>query len=142
MTLICSLQETLTGFKWMGNVSHDLIQKGKTVLFAFEEAIGFMNGSEVRTMLGVYFPSVMNSDSPEILTAVVYLFSLIMMSGPHEVDCFLVNDFQPLLNDFLIYFFTLCPILLEGFLQGCHGAGKFDSGALWLWLLLPCAVHS
>lgn len=31
----------------MGNVSHALMKKGKTILFAFEEAIGFMNGSEV-----------------------------------------------------------------------------------------------
>nr|XP_045590179.1 phosphoglucomutase-2-like [Procambarus clarkii] len=45
--------ETLTGFKWMGNVSYDLLQKGKTVLFAFEEAIGFMNGSEVLDKDGV-----------------------------------------------------------------------------------------
>ncbi|XP_076062732.1 phosphoglucomutase 2 isoform X2 [Oratosquilla oratoria] len=45
--------ETLTGFKWMGNVGYDLIQEGKTVLFAFEEAIGFMNGSEVLDKDGV-----------------------------------------------------------------------------------------
>ncbi|KAG7174532.1 phosphoglucomutase-2-like [Homarus americanus] len=45
--------ETLTGFKWMGNVSYDLLQKDKTVLFAFEEAIGFMNGSEVLDKDGV-----------------------------------------------------------------------------------------
>ncbi len=35
-------QETLTGFKWMGNKAHDLMSQGKTVLFAFEESIGFM----------------------------------------------------------------------------------------------------
>lgn len=34
--------ETLTGFKWMGNTAFDLVQKGKKVLFCFEEAIGFM----------------------------------------------------------------------------------------------------
>ena len=33
-------QETLTGFKWMANKSIELMEKGKTVLFAFEEAIG------------------------------------------------------------------------------------------------------
>ena len=33
-------QETLTGFKWMGNKAYDLKQQGKTVIFAFEEAIG------------------------------------------------------------------------------------------------------
>jgi len=34
------MQETLTGFKWMGNKTCDLMKSGKTVLFAFEEAIG------------------------------------------------------------------------------------------------------
>jgi len=34
------LQETLTGFKWMGNLASDLMAQGKTVLFSFEEAIG------------------------------------------------------------------------------------------------------
>ena len=33
-------QETLTGFKWMGNVTNTLLSQGKHVLFAFEEAIG------------------------------------------------------------------------------------------------------
>lgn len=37
-----NFDETLTGFKWMGNRSIDLMKEGKKVLFAFEEAIGFM----------------------------------------------------------------------------------------------------
>lgn len=45
--------ETLTGFKWMGNKSHELINAGKTVLFAFEEAIGFMFTSTVLDKDGV-----------------------------------------------------------------------------------------
>lgn len=35
-----ALQETLTGFKWLANKAIDLMNEGKTVLFAFEEAIG------------------------------------------------------------------------------------------------------
>ncbi|PGH19317.1 hypothetical protein AJ80_04070 [Polytolypa hystricis UAMH7299] len=35
-------QETLTGFKWLGNVARDLECKGYTVPFAFEEALGYM----------------------------------------------------------------------------------------------------
>ncbi|XP_048365627.1 phosphopentomutase [Sphaerodactylus townsendi] len=35
-------EETLTGFKWMGNRAKQLEDQGKTVLFAFEEAIGYM----------------------------------------------------------------------------------------------------
>lgn len=45
--------ETLTGFKWMGNKSHELINAGKTVLFAFEEAIGFMFSPTVLDKDGV-----------------------------------------------------------------------------------------
>ncbi|XP_019859006.1 PREDICTED: phosphoglucomutase-2-like [Amphimedon queenslandica] len=45
--------ETLTGFKWMGNLSHTLLEKGEEVLFAFEEAIGFMFGTAVLDEDGV-----------------------------------------------------------------------------------------
>lgn len=36
----------MTGFKWMGNVADNLMKEGKTVLFAFEESIGFMCDTE------------------------------------------------------------------------------------------------
>jgi len=45
--------ETLTGFKHMGNQTHKLIKSGETVLFAYEEAIGFMCGTEVLDKDGV-----------------------------------------------------------------------------------------
>ena len=34
--------ETLTGFKWLGNVARDLAKAGYDVAFAFEEALGYM----------------------------------------------------------------------------------------------------
>lgn len=34
--------ETLTGFKWLGNVARDLESEGYDVVFAFEEALGYM----------------------------------------------------------------------------------------------------
>eukprot|EP01130_Rhizamoeba_saxonica_P014261 TRINITY_DN6216_c0_g1_i1.p1 TRINITY_DN6216_c0_g1~~TRINITY_DN6216_c0_g1_i1.p1 ORF type:complete len:585 (+),score=123.78 TRINITY_DN6216_c0_g1_i1:30-1784(+) len=37
-------EETLTGFKWIGNKSYDLTQEGYKTLFAYEEAIGYMIG--------------------------------------------------------------------------------------------------
>ena len=37
-------EETLTGFKWLGNKALDLEADGYKVLFAYEEAIGFMLG--------------------------------------------------------------------------------------------------
>ena len=38
-------EETLTGFKWIGNRALDMVAEGYTVLFSFEEAIGFCVGS-------------------------------------------------------------------------------------------------
>uniref|UniRef100_A0AAQ4R735 Phosphoglucomutase 2 n=1 Tax=Gasterosteus aculeatus aculeatus TaxID=481459 RepID=A0AAQ4R735_GASAC len=46
-------EETLTGFKWMGNRAQDLLDQGKTVLFAFEEAIGYMCSPSVLDKDGV-----------------------------------------------------------------------------------------
>lgn len=53
-------QETLTGFKWMGNVARELESAGKTVPFAYEEALGYM------------FPSVCY-DKDGITAAAVFL---------------------------------------------------------------------
>lgn len=53
-------QETLTGFKWMGNVARELEKTGKKVPFAYEEALGYM------------FPSVCY-DKDGITAAAVFL---------------------------------------------------------------------
>lgn len=45
-------EETLTGFKWLGNRACELKNEGVEVLFAFEEAIGFMIGGIV---YGIFF---------------------------------------------------------------------------------------
>lgn len=37
-----TFRETLTGFKWLGNVAAEMEGEGYEVLFAYEEAIGFM----------------------------------------------------------------------------------------------------
>lgn len=52
-------EETLTGFKWMGNKADELEKQSKTVLFAFEEAIGFMCGTTVLDKDGVSAAAVM-----------------------------------------------------------------------------------
>lgn len=52
-------QETLTGFKWMGNIAHEHMLRGEDVLFAYEEAIGFMFGSSVLDKDGVSAAVVM-----------------------------------------------------------------------------------
>ncbi|BFZ14674.1 hypothetical protein BsWGS_17713 [Bradybaena similaris] len=50
--------ETLTGFKWMGNETDRLLKMNKHVLFAFEEAIGFMCGSHVLDKDGILAAAV------------------------------------------------------------------------------------
>jgi phosphomannomutase len=46
-------EDTLTGFKWMGNRSHELLKQNKKILFCFEEAIGFMCGTNVLDKDGI-----------------------------------------------------------------------------------------
>ncbi|XP_054261406.1 phosphopentomutase-like isoform X2 [Macrosteles quadrilineatus] len=48
-----NFEETLTGFKWMGTRSAELEAQGKTVLYAFEESIGYMCGTGVLDKDGV-----------------------------------------------------------------------------------------
>jgi len=48
-----SFTETLTGFKWMGSKTVELQAQGKRVLFAYEEAIGFMCGMAVLDKDGI-----------------------------------------------------------------------------------------
>ena len=48
-----NFEDTLTGFKWMGNSADRLINDNQQVLFAFEEAIGFMYGDQVLDKDGV-----------------------------------------------------------------------------------------
>lgn len=48
-----SCEDTLTGFKWMGNRAHQLGNEGKRVIFSFEEAIGFMCGTKVLDKDGI-----------------------------------------------------------------------------------------
>jgi len=46
-------EETLTGFKWMANRGLQLKKEGFTILFAFEEALGYMCGIDVPDKDGV-----------------------------------------------------------------------------------------
>ncbi|KAG2178055.1 hypothetical protein INT43_003308 [Umbelopsis isabellina] len=46
-------EETLTGFKWIGNRAQELENQGYNAVFAFEEAIGFTVGKVVRDKDGV-----------------------------------------------------------------------------------------
>ena len=45
--------ETLTGFKWLGNKSSELTANGTTVLFSYEEALGYCVGDAVADKDGI-----------------------------------------------------------------------------------------
>ena len=47
------VEDTLTGFKWLGNRAIELEKEGYTVLLAYEEAIGFMLNDSVKDKDGV-----------------------------------------------------------------------------------------
>lgn len=53
-------EQTLTGFKWLGNIARRREAAGDTVLFAFEEAIGFM------------FPAGASMDKDGVAAAAVF----------------------------------------------------------------------
>ncbi|XP_063762955.1 glucose 1,6-bisphosphate synthase isoform X2 [Eleginops maclovinus] len=46
-------EETLPGFKWIGNRIHELYKTGNSVIFAFEESIGFLCGGLIPDKDGV-----------------------------------------------------------------------------------------
>ncbi|XP_031429719.1 glucose 1,6-bisphosphate synthase [Clupea harengus] len=46
-------EETLPGFKWIGNKIHELAKTGNEVIFSFEESIGFLCGNMVPDKDGV-----------------------------------------------------------------------------------------
>ncbi|KAI4138698.1 MAG: hypothetical protein LQ341_004545, partial [Variospora aurantia] len=48
-----TVQETLTGFKWLGNAAKDLEKQGKNVHFAYEEALGYMFPNVVHDKDGI-----------------------------------------------------------------------------------------
>jgi phosphoglucomutase len=59
-------EETLTGFKWMGNISLELVTRGYDAPYAFEEAIGYMFSDIVRDKDGIAAATVFLSLVVEI----------------------------------------------------------------------------
>lgn len=64
-----SVMETLTGFKWLGNCALDLQKNGNRVLFAYEEALGYM------------IPDVVH-DKDGILAAITFLYACAQWGSP------------------------------------------------------------
>lgn len=67
--------DCLTGFKWIGNKALELEAEGKTVVFAWEEAIGYMHGSEIRDKDGISALVVLASLATSLADAGINLAS-------------------------------------------------------------------
>ncbi|KAI8075213.1 hypothetical protein BC940DRAFT_230269 [Gongronella butleri] len=91
-------EESLTGFKWIGNRSMQLEQEGYDVIFAFEEAIGFTCGHIVKDKDGIsalaYFSEWAVQLYKQGLTAYHYLEALYDKYGYFVSDnsYFICND--------------------------------------------------
>ena len=64
-----SAVETLTGFKWLGNSALDLQNTGNHVLFAYEEALGYM------------IPDIVH-DKDGIIAAILFLGACVKWASP------------------------------------------------------------
>ncbi|KAH9065396.1 hypothetical protein EDB87DRAFT_1555578 [Lactarius vividus] len=77
--------ECLTGFKFIGNTALALVEQGYEVPFGYEEAIGFMVGSEIRDKDGVsaavFFAELVASLHREGKTASSYIQELYARYG-------------------------------------------------------------
>ncbi|KAJ5124350.1 Alpha-D-phosphohexomutase alpha/beta/alpha domain I [Penicillium bovifimosum] len=104
--------ETLTGFKWMANVARDLENKGKTVWFAYEEALGYMFPSVCYDKDGITAAAVFLAAEAKWraqgLTAYAKLQQLFREFGHHET-----------LNN---YFRSPDPQLTTKLFQGIRGS--------------------
>ncbi|KAF3908464.1 Phosphoglucomutase-2 [Orbilia brochopaga] len=82
-------QETLTGFKWLGNVAQQVTARGsQTAIYAFEEAIGYMFAAVVHDKDGIaalgVFLTMLQRWAREGLTPITKLRELYARYGHFE----------------------------------------------------------
>ncbi|CDK24926.1 unnamed protein product [Kuraishia capsulata CBS 1993] len=70
----CNYEDTLTGFKWIGNKAIDLEKSGYEVPFGFEEAIGFM------------FPPIHDKDGISALTVFLRMYDGWLQKGTNAIE--------------------------------------------------------
>lgn len=94
--------ETLTGFKWIGNRAIELMQQNKQVLFAFEEAIGFMFSTSILDKDGISAATQLATmacylKSHERLTLAEKLDEIYRQYGYHCTNCSYLFCDKPLI---------------------------------------------
>ncbi|XP_054739529.1 phosphopentomutase-like [Anastrepha obliqua] len=99
--------ETLTGFKWMANEADRLMKNGKTVLFSFEESIGFMFGTNVLDKDGV-------SAACQLVTMANYLRAVEGISLDEKLNR-IYNEYGFHYNNASYYFCYEPPVIIKIF---------------------------
>lgn len=142
--------ETLTGFKYMGNLAQELDNEGKTLLLAFEEAIGYMVNNNIRDKDGisaaVQLAQLAASLACRKKTLEQYLDSLHIKYGYHysSNSYFICHDqskiaeiFKKLQSDYPSSFGDSFPVRRVRDLNL-----GYDSGEALKYPKLPCSAGS
>ncbi|XP_049848681.1 probable phosphoglucomutase-2 [Schistocerca gregaria] len=107
--------ETLTGFKWIGNLLYDAKKNGKTPLFAFEESIGYMVGDVCWDKDGIHAAAVFGE-----MASYYYdkgsTCELELQRMRKELGFYMTKN---------SYFFCYEPILMERIFKNIRNSGDY-----------------
>ncbi|XP_046563079.1 phosphoglucomutase-2-like [Haliotis rubra] len=116
----CIFDETLTGFKWIANKACERKNDGKHVIFAFEEAIGFMCGTKVLDKDGVSAAAV----SAEMAT---YLYNNNSTLAKKLVEIFNEYGYHLSRNSYFLCYDPAITAKMFKNLRNFDGPGKYPS---------------
>lgn len=108
-------EETLTGFKWLGNKADELQKKGLTFIYAFEEAIGYMIGDVCLDKDGVRGAACL-AELAIYLNYKGLLLSEYLKQLQEKYGYFETNN---------RYFFCYDPVLMEKIFAKIRNNGKY-----------------
>ncbi|KAL9114623.1 MAG: hypothetical protein Q9227_001301 [Pyrenula ochraceoflavens] len=112
-----SFEQTLTGFKWIGNKAYQLLRQGRDPVFGYEEALGYM------------FPAV-SYDKDGIAAASLFLFAQRQWSlqgmTPYEklLDLYRTYGWFDSINT---YFVASTPIVTKEFFDSIRRSDELKS---------------
>ena len=109
-------EETLTGFKWLGNKADELQKKGLKFLYAYEEAIGFMVGDICLDKDGVRGAAVW-AEMAIYLNDVLHINCNERLNQLYEKYGYYATNNR--------YYFCYNPKTLESIFQEIRNGGKY-----------------
>jgi len=115
-----SYEETLTGFKWIGGLAKARVTEGKHLIFAFEEAIGFMVGDVCYDKDGIRAAAVCAEMAIHLFNKGVSLYQQ-LQSLYNTYGYFITKNG---------YFFCYDPVKLEAIfnaIRNYNNSGKYPT---------------